>query len=146
MQPPLVHAHSMESMQKESNKCCIFIFIQPKIKCRLFFPLVERQLIFYTMRFVRSLVHSLPIVEFGICVGRKLPVRTGITSRMHSIIFTFILRSFGFSGNGKLQQQQLIKFPMRSLAPNKSTHSTAEFSNEKKTNTKTKRLLFRIHS
>lgn len=36
------------------------------------------------------------------------------------IIFTFILRSLDFSGNGKLQQQQMIKFPMRSLAPNKS--------------------------
>lgn len=33
----LVHAHSMEPMQKESNNCCIFIFIQPKIKCRVFF-------------------------------------------------------------------------------------------------------------
>lgn len=70
---------------------------------------------------IRSLVGSFA-ADCGVWYLRRK--KAGCSHRHYVayalVIFTFILRSFGFSGNGKSQQQQLIKFPMRSLAPNKS--------------------------
>lgn len=85
-----------------------FFFIQPKIKCRLFFFSFGRR---YT---IPSFVRTFPAVaaaasavaddcEFGICVGSWLAAHRHYVAYA-LIIFTFILRSLDSVEKNKQQQ------------------------------------------